>query len=353
MDLAARLRIATRESEAGAPVRPVVVLAMAPALTPDLFGDAQRARLAAIATLPDPAPLARFDDERAAVLLAQAEILLTGWGSPRVDAAVLDRAPKLAAILHAAGTVKGHVDAACFERGVRVVSAAAANAIPVAEFTIGAILLAGKRAFRLQRRYQEVRNYRLWWNEAPAIGNHRKVVGIVGASRIGRLVLERLRPFSFTVLVSDPYVTVADAVALGAEKVELDDLLRRADVVSLHAPSLPETHRMLDARRLALLRDGAILINTARGALLDGDALTAELVAGRIDAVIDTTEPEILPADSPLYELPNVFLTPHIAGAMGTETQRMADLALDELERFASGEPLQHEVKREDLPRIA
>ena len=141
--------------------------------------------------------------------------------------------------------------------------------------------------------------------------------------------------------------------ALGAEKVELDELLRRSDVVSLHAPSLPETQHLLDARRLALLRDGAILINTARGALVDGDALAAELVAGRIDAVIDTTDPEILPADSPLYELPNVFLTPHIAGAMGTETQRMADLALDEIERLAKGEPLAHEVRREDLARIA
>ena len=326
---------------------------MAPALTPALFAPEHHARLAAIAELLDPEPLTRFDDARAAALLPRAEVLLTGWGSPRIDIALLDRAPKLAAILHAAGTVKGHVDPLCFERGVRVSSAAAANAVPVAEFTLAAILLAGKRAFRLQRRYAEVRNYRLWWNEVPPIGNYRKVVGIVGASRIGRLVMQHLRAFHFEVLVADPYLSAGDAEALGAEKIELDDLLRRADVVSLHAPSLPETHHMLDARGLALLRDGAVLINTARGALVDGDALRSELVAGRIDAVIDTTDPEILPADSPLYELPNVFLTPHVAGAMGTETQRMATLALDELERFANGEPLLHEVKLEDLARIA
>jgi len=326
---------------------------MAPALTPALFAPEHHARIAAIAELLDPEPLTRFDDARAAALLPCAEVLLTGWGSPRIDIALLDRAPKLAAILHAAGTVKGHVDPLCFERGVRVSSAAAANAVPVAEFTLAAILLAGKRAFRLQRLYTDVRNYRLWWNEVPPIGNYRKVVGIVGASRIGRLVMQHLRAFDFEVLVADPYLSAGDAEALGAEKIELDDLLRRADVVSLHAPSLPETHHMLDARGLALLRDGAVLINTARGALVDGDALRSELVAGRIDAVIDTTDPEILPADSPLYELPNVFLTPHIAGAMGTETQRMATLALDELERFANGEPLLHEVKLEDLARIA
>jgi phosphoglycerate dehydrogenase-like enzyme len=333
--------------------RPIAVLAMAPALTPDLFTPEHHARLATLAELPDPQPLTRFDDERAAPLLARAEILLTAWGSPRIDAAVLAQAPHLAAIIHAAGTVKGHVDPLCFERGVRVSSAAAANAVPVAEFTLAAILLAGKRAFRLQRRYAEVRNFRLWWNEAPPIGNYRKVVGIVGASRIGRLVLQHLRSFEFSVLVSDPYLSAEEAAQFDAEKVEVDELLRRSDVVSLHAPALPETHHLLDARRLALLRDGAVLVNTARGALVDGDALRAELVAGRIDAVLDTTDPEILLADSPLYDLPNVFLTPHIAGAMGTETQRMATLALDEIERFAKGEPLAHEIRLEDLTRIA
>jgi phosphoglycerate dehydrogenase-like enzyme len=333
--------------------RPITVLAWAPALTPDLFTAEQHARLATLADVPDATPLARFDDARATELLARAEILLTAWGSPRIDALVLAKAPHLAAIIHAAGTVKGHVDPVCFERGVRVSSAAAANAVPVAEFTLAAILLAGKRAFRLQRRYAEVRNYRLWWNEVPPIGNHRKTVGIVGASRIGRLVLQHLRAFDFSVLVTDPYLSANEAAALGAEKTEVDELLRRSDVVSLHAPSLPETHHLLDARRLALLRDGAVLINTARGALVDGAALTRELESGRIDAVIDTTDPEILPADSPLYELPNVFLTPHIAGAMGTETQRMATLALDEIERFAKGKALVHEVRLEDLARIA
>jgi phosphoglycerate dehydrogenase-like enzyme len=265
---------------------------------------------------------------------------------------VLARAPRLRAVVHAAGTVKEHVDPACFGR-LRVSSAAAANAVPVAEFTVAAILLAGKRAFRLSRLYRELRGFRLWWKEVPPIGNYRKVVGVVGASRIGRLVLERLRAFDFELLVHDPYLAAEEARTLGAEAVALDDLLRRADVVSLHAPALPETRQLLDRRRLALLRDGAVLVNTARGALVDGDALLAELVAGRIDAVIDTTLPEVLPPDSPLYELPNVFLTPHIAGAMGTETRRLAALALDEIERLSRGEPLAHEVRLEDLARIA
>ena len=333
--------------------RPTVVLAMAPVLTPDLFAPEHHARLAALAEVPDAAPLTRFDDARAAALLPRAEILLTGWGSPRIDAALLARAPRLTAVVHAAGTVKEFVDRAVLARGVRVSSAAAANAVPVAEFTLAAILLASKRAFRLQRLYREVRGFRLWPREVPSIGCYRKVVGLVGASRIGRLVIERLRPFDFSVLVCDPFLAAEEATRLGVEKVELDDLLRRSDVVSLHAPSLPGTRHLLDARRLALLRDGAVLVNTARGALVDGAALTAELVAGRIDAVIDTTDPEILPADSPLYELPNVFLTPHVAGAMGAETQRMATLAIDEIERLVRGEPLAHEVRDADWDRVA
>jgi phosphoglycerate dehydrogenase-like enzyme len=336
------------------PEPPTVVLAMAPALTTELFTPALRARLAALAALPDPEPLQRFDDERALRLLADADVLLSGWGCPRIDADVLARAPRLRAIVHAAGTVKGHVDEAAWARGVRVSSAAAANAVPVAEYTLAAILLAGKRVFRLQRRYRELRGFRLWPREVPApLGNLGRTVGIVGASRIGRLVLERLRPFDFTRLVADPFLDPSEARALGAERVELDALLARADVVSLHAPLLPETRGMIDRRRLALLRDGAILINTARGGLVDTTALTDELASGRLDAVLDVTEPEVLPADSPLFELPNVFLTPHVAGAMGAETQRLAALAIDEIERLSRGEPLAHEVRREDLARVA
>lgn len=332
---------------------PVVVLAMVPQFTAELFAPAHWERLAATATVPDREPLTVFADARAAARLAHAEILLTSWGCPPIDAAALALAPRLRAVVHAAGTVKLHVTDACWARGLLISSAAAANAVPVAEYTLAAILFANKRVFRLQRRYRELREFRLWPREAPGLGNYRKTIGLVGASQVGRRVCELLRPFDVTVLLHDPWLSPDAAAALGARWLPLDDLLAASDVVSLHAPALPETHHQLDRRRLALLRDGAVLINTARGWLVDGDALTAELVSGRIDAVLDTTEPEILPPDSPLYDLPNVFLTPHIAGALGSETQRLADLALDEIERYARGEPFAHPVRREDLPRLA
>jgi phosphoglycerate dehydrogenase-like enzyme len=326
---------------------------MQPVLNAEAWGAAQRARLEALGELVDPDPLVRFDDARAGAALARAEVLLTGWGCPPIDAAVLARAPRLRAIVHAAGTVKNHVTEACFARGLAVTSAAAANALPVAEFTLAAILFAGKRVLPLRERYRSVRALRLWPREEPGLGNYRKVVGIVGASMIGRRVLELLRPFDFVRLLFDPFVDAAGAAALGAEKCALDEILARSEIVSLHAPALPATRHMLGARELALLRDGATLVNTARGSLVDMAALEAELVAGRIEAFLDVTEPEVLPPSSPLYELPNVLLTPHVAGAMGAETQRLAELALDELERFARGEAFRYGIAAADLARIA
>ncbi|MDJ0785674.1 MAG: hydroxyacid dehydrogenase [Myxococcota bacterium] len=332
---------------------PVAVLVMSPALTAGMVRSAHLERLRGLCELPDPEPLTDLADARAEALLARAEILLTAWGCPPLTPEVLDRAPSLRAVMHASGTVKNHVTDACFERGLRVTSAAAANALPVAEYTLAAILFATKRVFRLQRRYRELRTFRLWSREVPDPSAYRKRVGIVGASHIGRRVIELLRPFDLECLLHDPTLSDDDARALGVVPLPLDELLARADVVSLHAPALPETRHMIDATGLARMPDGAVLINTARGHLVDGEALERELVSGRLDAVIDTTDPEILPPESPLYELDNVFLTPHIAGALGTERERMVDLAIDEIERFVAGKPLQHEVRAEDWSRIA
>ena len=306
-------------------------------------------RVAVVLMMRPDLPARLFDPERLGavaeeVALDRAEVVLSGWGCPPLDEALLAGAPALRAIVHAAGGVKGNVTDACWERGLLVSTAAGANAGPVAEYTLARILLAGKATDRLAREYAARRSAIDLITEFPDIGNLGKTVGIVGASRIGRRVIELLEPFDFELLVSDPYVEGS---------VELDDLLAASDIVSLHAPSLPSTRHMLDARRLALLRDGATLINTARGALIDQDALVAELVSGRIDAVIDVTEPEILPPDSPLYDLPNVVLTPHVAGALGVEVRRLGNSALDELERYARGEPFAHPVTRADLARIA
>lgn len=334
---------------------PRVVLAMSRARCAELITPALADRLRASATVDLDAVIEDFGEPGAKATLGEAEILLTGWGAPRVDAAALDIMPQLRAIVHAAGTVKGHVSAETFARGIQVAAAVEANAIPVAEFTLAAIIFAAKRAAWFAREYQARRDLSMRHLGPPArtVGANGIVVGVVGASRVGRRVLHLLRNLDVSVLVADPYLTPADAAKMGAVKAELDDLVRRSDIITLHAPALPQTSKMINRQRLAAMRDGAVLINTARGTLVDTDALTAELASGRIDAVLDVTEPEPLPAGSPLYDLPNVQLTPHIAGAMGNEIPRLLEQAVAEIERLAAGLPPAHPVLAADLDRIA
>ncbi|KUO05540.1 hydroxyacid dehydrogenase [Streptomyces caeruleatus] len=334
------------------PQLPRAVFALNPVHLPELFPPPLMARLRSLVRI-DPALVVRdFTDPGAARALAQAEVLITGWGCPPVDADVLAAAPGLRALVHAAGSVRGWVGDVVWERGIAVSSAVDANALPVAEYTLAAVLFAGKDAFGLRERFRTGHTF-----PAPAdyaaVGNLGRRVGIIGASRVGRRVLELLLPFDFTVTLHDPYVEDTEAVALGATPLPLDELLRTSDIVSLHAPDTPETHRMLDRRRLALIPDGGVLINTSRGALVDPGALQDELVSGRISAVLDVTEPEPLPADSPLYTLPNVFLTPHIAGSLGNELARLGRTVVDELTRLSAGSPLAHAVLRGDLVNSA
>ncbi|MFF7311459.1 NAD(P)-dependent oxidoreductase [Streptomyces sp. NPDC008137] len=334
------------------PLLPRTVFAMDPVHLPLLFPPPLMERLRRTADL-DPALVVRdFADPAAAGALAAAEVLITGWGCPHLDAGVLAAVPKLDAVLHAAGSVRSLVGEALWERGVTVSSAVTGNALPVAEYTLAMILLVGKDAFDHREHFRSTHAYP-GPGETAATGNLGRRVGVVGASRVGRRLLELLRPFDLTVLLHDPYVSPAEAAALGAEALSLEDLLRRSDIVSLHAPDIPETHHMLDRDRLALVRDGGVLINTARGALVDHEALTGELLSGRLSAVLDVTDPEPLPAGSPLYHLPNVFLTPHIAGSLGNELERLGRIVVEELERLAAGVPPVHEVRRADLARVA
>lgn len=332
--------------------RPHTLLAMGTDIHRRLLAEGTLDRLRSVAhvdTTTTVTDLANADPRQ----LAEAEVLFTHWGAPELTEEVLRRLPRLRAVVHAAGSVKHHVTDAVWRHGIAVSSAAAANALPVAEFTLAAVLFANKRVLDAARAYSTTRTRPDLLRYYSGHGNYHRTVGVVGASRIGRRVLELLRPLDLDVLLHDPYVDDRQARDLGAESVSLDELVRRSDVVSIHAPQLPETRHMFDARRLALLKDGATLINTARGSLVDTTALTEHLVAGRVHAVLDVTEPDVPPADSPLFTLPNVLLTPHIAGSLGNELHRMTDWAIDEVSRYAQGLPFAHEVGSEELSRSA
>ena len=337
--------------------KPRVLFGMRPELPAGLFDDALRARLGEVAEVLADDAFERFDDGRAAGLLPEADVVLGCWGCPVIDADVLARAPRLRLVAYASASVKYFVTPALWARGVVVTSAHLPMAPPVAEFTLAVILLCGKDAFRFIDRHRASRgrlgtDVKASWNDMR-IGNNGKRVGIVGASRIGRLVIERLRPFDMEVCISDPYLTDGDAHALGVRTMELRELMGWADIVSLHAPAVPSTRHMIGAAELAAMRDRAYLVNTARGWLIDHEALERELATGRINAFIDTPLPDPLPPESPFYDMPNVVLSPHLAGAQGNELRRMAAAAVEEVARFAAGLPPLHPVLEAELDRTA
>jgi phosphoglycerate dehydrogenase-like enzyme len=333
--------------------RPTAVLAMYPGLETQLFGTEEWARLDAVVDVLDRTPLSSFSDPQADAVLHEAEILIAGWFCPALTDDVLRRAHRLRLVANAAGTVRPFATDALWTREIVVTSAAAANAVPVAEFTFAAIVFANKAAFAAREEFRAGRGTTVIAGFYPSRGSYDVRVGLVGASTIGRLVIGHLRRIDADVCVSDPYLSASEATALGVRKVELDELLGSCDVVSLHAPALPETTNMIGAAELARMQPGATLINTARGTLVDTSALEEACVSGRINAVLDVTEPEPLPSTSPLWDLPHVVITPHIAGSQGGEVRRLGRLAVDEVERHARGEPPLHPVTRADLNRIA
>jgi phosphoglycerate dehydrogenase-like enzyme len=283
--------------------------------------------------------------------LGAVEYIFSGWGCPLLDEHVKAQLPHLRAIFHSAGTVRSIVDPSLWGLGVRVSSATEANALPVADYTFAAVVFAAKyitqhaEAARLGRRYAP---------PAP-MGLGGATVGLMSWSRIGRRVAERLRASGAQVLVYDPYLRVEQAVAQGVVKIDtLEALFARSQIVSCHTPLLPETRGLVRGDHLRRLPVGGHFINTARGAIVAEDELI-EVMRERPDlgATIDVTCIEPLPPESPLRDLPNVLLTPHLAGSKDRECRRLGRFAIEEYERLRRGEPLAGEIFRESLAVIA
>lgn len=287
-----------------------------------------------------------------AALAGPADVLVTSWPCASVTGPVLDAAPGLRLIAHTGASVKPYVGLDAFARGVRVTQAGAPMARAVGEQALALTLALLHRVHR----FDHALRTGVSWADAKAAAPPRhelagSPVGVVGASRTGRAFVELVRALGGVVTVADPYLSDAEAAALGVGVADLDTVLRGSRVLALHAPVLPETRRMIGARELALLPDDALLVNTARSALIDGDALLAQLRAGRIDAAIDVYDEEPLPVDHPLRSLPNVLLTPHEAGGTVEARVRGGRLVAAEIGRFLAGAPLQHEVTDDQLAR--
>lgn len=329
-----------------------VVLPSRPAASdgPDAF-----ARYAATGAAGPDHPELRLLQENFTRHAASVEAMVTGWGTPPMTVAMLDAARRLKVIVHAAGSIRGLLPAEVWTRGIRVGTANGALATGVAETTLG-MIIAGLKGFFPARDWTRQGN----WHD-PRLGTDRVVtrelfgtiVGVISASKVGQHLIHLLRQFEVDILLHDPLVTEERARALGVRRVTLDELVRRSEVVTLHAPSLPSTRHLLRREHFRAMKDRAIFINTARGAIVDEAALVAELKTGRISAFIDVTDPEPPSKDHPFRTLPNVVLTPHIAGATSNGCRRQGRSAVDQLLEVADGRPMHGEVAAEMAPTMA
>ncbi len=312
-----------------------------------VWNEDQRIRLAKVVDLPE----RLFDDQSLLDCpdsLDDVEAVFSTWGMPLLSGRHLDRLPRLRAVFYAAGSVKEFA-APLFARGVTVVSAAAANAEPVAEFTLSQIL------FGLKLGWSHIRQLRglpgpASWRCLDVPGAYESTVGIISLGMIGQKLCELLAPFALRKLAHDPFAGEEVFGRCDARRVGLEELFARSEVVTLQAPLTEETEGMVTGELLASLPPDATFINTARGALVREKEMIEVLgVRSDLTAVLDVTNPEPPPPGSPLYDLPNVVLTPHIAGSAGREVRRMADLMVQEFEAWRNGGALRHAVTPDQL----
>ena len=271
--------------------------------------------------------------------LRELDVIFSTWGMLRLGPADIKRLPALKAIFYAAGSVKAFATP-FLESGVRVVSAWRANGLPVAEYTVAHILLACCGYFQNRNAYAE--------GCRPACvgpGSYREKIGVIGAGTIGRRVVELLRPYDLEILAFDPFLTEEEAGALGVRKTGLEEIFRDCLAVSNHLPLLSNTRGLIGEKYFRMMRDCATFINTGRGATVDEAALCRVFAARpTLTAVLDVTVQEPLPPSSPLFQLPNVQLTSHIAGSKGNELKRMGETCLSNYQQFVRGEDMTDEV---------
>lgn len=272
--------------------------------------------------------------------LGQAEVIMTTWGMPLMTSEFLAAAPNLRAVFYAAGSVKGFVTNEAYERGVLIVSARMANAIPVAEYAMATIVLSLKRFWSYA---QMTRELQVWERNIPVQGTYQATIGLVSLGATGRYTAERLARLDCRVIAYDPLVSEEAARGLGVSLVSLETLFRISDVVSIHAPLLPQNKGLINGRLVASMKYGSSMVNTSRGAVVAEEELVAVL-RDRPDltAILDVVESEPLEPRSPLFTLPNVVLTPHISGSMGREIEMMGNWMHTELKHYIANQPLAH-----------
>lgn len=289
----------------------------------------------------------KLEGEEKSKLIRDAEALVTGWGDGGLTEANIDAAARLKIIAVIGSSVKHLSPYHAFKKGITIVNTATGIGDSVAEFALTNVLAL----LRDVCTYNAAMHSGKWDRTAPGRDLTGRTVGVIGAGAVGRKFIELLAPFHVKLLIYDPYLTEEGAARLGGRKAALDDLLRESEVISLHAGSTKETCHLLDAGKLRLIRDDAVIVNTARGAIFDEQALAERLKEGKVKAALDVFEKEPLPPGSPLRGLPNVILTPHKAGETYDTYRRIGLSVVRDLELFFAGKEPINKLTKEMVDR--
>lgn len=329
---------------------PRILLSVPPAEARSFFPADTRNALEQVGEVTATDPSALQDPQAFHDVAADAQIFVTAWGFPRLDTTRLALAPRLRFVMHAASSVQALVSDDFWRSGVPISQAGAAMAPSVAELSLTFTLSLLRRTHRLDHALRSGAD----WDAARAIERGREISGariaVIGASRTGRAYIRLCQALGAEVRVYDPYLTAPDPLARLA--CGLSDALAWGDVIAVHAPATPETHGMIGAEQIAAIRDGSVLVNTSRPSILDMDALFSAVAPGRLDAALDVFDAEPLPRGDRWRGLPNVLLTPHLAGASAESRRRAGWIAVEEIRRHLAGEPLRHALTRTDLERM-
>ena len=313
----------------------------------EVFGQGRRQTIEKLTDLyPEIVNSKNFDEH--APGLGNVEVIFATWGMPRLTEAQLAKMPELKAVFYAAGNVKAFAQP-LIDNDIILVGAWDINAIPVAEMALAQIILSCRGYYRTIRNYDEIHDQ----NKAKAIhrtGVNGETVGLIGMGMIGKRLSALLKGFSFRVIAHDPFLSEEQATELGVESVSLEELFRRAYIVSNHIPDLPSTKNALGGRLFESMREGATFLNTGRGAqVIEADLIETLRSRPDLTALLDVTYPEPPEAASELWALPNVWISPHIGGSVGDEVVRMADCIIEEFRAWESGKSLRYRVTSEVL----
>lgn len=291
--------------------------------------------------------------ENNADFLKDCEVAFATWGMPKFTSDEIRKyMPRLKAVFYSAGTVQ-YFARPFLENSVKVFSAFAANAVPVAEYTFAQISLAAKGYFQAAKWYHLFPAYSLAFANSSK-GNFNCKIGLIGLGAIGKMVAEKLQTLDAEVYACDPFISEETASALGVKLVDMETIFRECDVISNHLANKPELEKIFNRKLFKLMKKHSTFINTGRGAQIAEYSLALSLLCHPSRTfVADVIKNEFFPYTNPLFWCPNAILTPHIAGSTGNEPQRMAYYMMEELERFLGSEATRYEVTSEMLDTMA